>query len=82
MPMVILPQVVLSGVWWPLESIPAFIRPISCILLLTYSSDALRAVMLKGAGVSDILVPDLVFLAGFFAASFIGATMMLKREVG
>lgn len=81
-PMVILPQVVLSGVWWPLESIPAFIRPISYILPLTYSSDALRAVMLKGAGVSQILVPDLVFLVGFFVISFALATLMLKREVG
>jgi len=81
-PMVILPQVVLSGVWWPLESIPAFIRPISRILPLTYSSDALRAVMLKGAGISDILVPDLVFLVGFFVIVFGAATLMLKREVG
>ena len=81
-PMVILPQVVLSGVWWPLQSIPAFIRPISYILPLTYSSDALRAVMLKGAGVSDILVPDLLFLVGFFAVSFIAATLILSREVG
>jgi len=81
-PMVILPQVVLSGVWWPLQSIPSFIRPISYILPLTYSSDALRAVMLKGAGVSEILVPDLVFLVGFFVITFGAATLMLKREVG
>jgi len=81
-PMVILPQVVLSGVWWPLQSIPAFIRPISYILPLTYSSDALRAVMLKGAGISEILVPDLLFLVGFFVASFIAATLILSREVG
>lgn len=81
-PMVILPQVVLSGVWWPLESIPAFIRPICYILPLTYSSEALRAVMLKGAGVSQILVPDLLFLVGFFVIAFAAATLMLKRELG
>lgn len=81
-PIVILPQVVLSGVWWPLESIPAFIQPISYALPLTYSSDALRAVMLKGAGISEILVPDLLFLVGFFVLAFGAATLMLKREVG
>ncbi len=81
-PMVILPQVVLSGVWWPLESIPDFIRPICYILPLTYSSDALRAVMLKGAGVSEIVVPDLLFLLAFFVIAFGAATLMLKREVG
>lgn len=81
-PIVILPQVVLSGVWWPLESIPAFLQPISYALPLTYSSDALRAVMLKGAGISEILVPDLLFLVGFFVLAFGAATLMLKREVG
>jgi ABC-2 type transport system permease protein len=81
-PIVILPQVVLSGVWWPLESIPAFLQPVSYALPLTYSSDALRAVMLKGAGISEILVPDLLFLVGFFVLAFGAATLMLKREVG
>jgi len=81
-PIVILPQVVLSGVWWPLESIPAFLQPISYALPLTYSSDALRAVMLKGAGISEILVPDLLFLVGFFVLAFGAATLMLKREGG
>ncbi|MDD5768144.1 MAG: ABC transporter permease [Methanothrix sp.] len=65
----------------PGPSIPDFIRPISYILPLTYSSDALRAVMLKGAGVSEI-VPDLLFLVGFFILAFWAATLMLKREVG
>jgi ABC-2 type transport system permease protein len=81
-PIVILPQVVLSGVWWPLESIPEFIRPISYILPLTYSSDALRAVMLRGASITDILVPDLLALCAFFALMFFVATVMLRREVG
>jgi hypothetical protein len=37
--------------------------------------------MLKGAGVSEI-VPDLLFLVGFFILAFWAATLMLKREVG
>ncbi|NYT01833.1 MAG: ABC transporter permease [Methanosarcinales archaeon] len=81
-PIVILPQVVLSGVWWPLQSIPSFIRPISYLLPLTYSSDALRMVMLKGATLSQVLVPDLLFLGGFFLVMFAAATAMLRREVG
>lgn len=81
-PMVILPQVVLTGVWWPLESIPDFIRPLSYLLPLTYSSDALRAVMLRGATLTDILVPDLMVLILFFAVVFTVATLMLRREVG
>jgi ABC-2 type transport system permease protein len=80
-PMVILPQVVLTGVWWPLQSIPDFIRPISYLLPLTYSSEALRMVMLKDASLFDVL-PDIVALGTFFALVFVAATFMLKREIG
>jgi len=81
-PLIITPQIVLCGVWWPLQSVPEFIRPISYILPLTYAGDALRAVMLKGAGVTDILYPDLFALGVFFLVFFLAATLMLRREVG
>jgi len=81
-PLIITPQIVLCGVWWPLQSVPEFIRPISYILPLTYAGDALRSVMLKGAGVTDILYPDLVALGVFFLVFFLAATLMLRREVG
>jgi ABC-2 type transport system permease protein len=81
-PLIITPQIVLCGIWWPLQSVPEFIRPISYILPLTYAADALRAVMLKGAGFDDILYPDLLALGAFFAIFFAAATVMLRREVG
>lgn len=80
-PIVITPQIVLCGVFWPLQSIPPFLRPISYILPLTYSSHALRAIMLKGATFSQIL-PDFLFLSAFFVVMFAAATLMLRREVG
>ncbi len=80
-PIVIIPQIVLCGVFWPVQSIPGFLRPLSNVLPLTYASDALRAIMLKGASLSQIL-PDLIFLGAFFLLMFIAATLMLKREVG
>lgn len=80
-PIVILPQVVLTGVWWPLQSIPDFIRPVSYLLPMTYSSEALRMVMLKNASLPDVL-PDIVALGAFFALVFVAATLMLKREIG
>ncbi len=79
-PIVITPQIVLCGVFWPLQSIPPFLRPISYILPLTYSSHALRAIMLKGATFSQIL-PDFLFLGAFFVVMFVAATLMLRREV-
>ncbi|VVB72416.1 ABC-2 family transporter protein [uncultured archaeon] len=80
-PLVITPQIVLCGVWWPLQSIPEFIRPISYLLPLTYAGDALRAVMLKGASITEILYPDILALTIFFLVFFVAATLMLKREV-
>ncbi|MDM7933922.1 MAG: ABC transporter permease, partial [Methanothrix sp.] len=79
---IITPQIVLCGVWWPLQSVPEVIRPISYILPLTYGADALRAVMLKGAGLADILYPDLIALVAFFLVFFLAATLILRREVG
>ncbi len=80
-PLIITPQIVLCGIWWPLEAVPEFIRPFSYILPLTYAADALRAVMLRGAGVADILYPDLLALGLFFLVFFAAATAMLRREV-
>jgi ABC-2 type transport system permease protein len=79
-PVVITPQIVLCGVFWPLQSIPESLRPISYILPLTYSSNALRAVMLKGATAAQIM-PDIMALAAFFVLFFVLSTLMLKREV-
>jgi ABC-2 type transport system permease protein len=80
-PLIITPQIVLCGIWWPLQSVPEVIRPFSYILPLTYAADALRAVMLQGAGVADILYPDLLALGLFFLVFFVAATGMLRREV-
>lgn len=80
-PLIITPQIVLCGIWWPLQSVPELIRPLSYVLPLTYAAHALRAVMLKGAGIGDILYPDLLALGIFFLIFFAAATLMLKREV-
>ena len=80
-PLIITPQIVLCGIWWPLQLVPEVIRPFSYILPLTYAADALRAVMLKGAGIADILYPDLLALVAFFAIFFAAAVLMLRREV-
>ncbi len=80
-PLIITPQIVLCGIWWPLQSVPEFIRPFSYMLPLTYAAHALRAVMLKGAGIGDILYPDLLALGIFFLIFFAAATLMLRREV-
>jgi len=80
-PLVIIPQIVLCGVFWPVQSVPSFLRPLSSILPLTYASEGLRAIMLKGASL-PVIMPDLIFLGAFFLLTFSAAILMLKREVG
>jgi len=80
-PVVSLPQVLLSGAWFPLQSVPDWLRPLSYILPLTYSTDALKMVLLKGASLTDILFPDVFALMIFFLLTFFMATFMLKKEI-
>ena len=48
-----MPMMFVSGVFYPIETMPWIFQKIAYILPLTYVNDALRAVMLKGAGVGD-----------------------------
>jgi ABC-type multidrug transport system permease subunit len=64
------PMMLLSGVWFSLEGAPAWLRAVSEALPLTQMLNAARAVMLDGAGITDVL-PQLGMLAGM-AALFLG----------
>ena len=43
-----MPMMFVSGVFYPIETMPWIFQKIAYILPLTYVNDALRAVMLKG----------------------------------
>jgi ABC-2 type transport system permease protein len=75
------PQVLLSGAWVPVESLPEWLKPLSYIFPLTYSSDALKLIMLKGATLSDVLYPDVLALLIFLVLTFSMATFMVKKEI-
>jgi len=49
-----LPQFLLSGTFFPIESFPQWLQPVCNILPLTYLNDALRLVAFEGAGLFDI----------------------------
>jgi ABC-2 type transport system permease protein len=56
------PMMLLSGIWFSLEGSPQWVRWVAGIFPLTHILDAARAVMIDGAGVTEI-VPHLVYLA-------------------
>lgn len=76
-PFIILPGFLLAGIFWPLEAIPGWMRPLSYLIPPTYAADGCRSVMLKGWGVGQIWV-DILALLGFAAAFLALATWSLK----
>jgi ABC-2 type transport system permease protein len=81
-PLVVVPQVLLSGLLVPVSSEPEWLQWISNALPLTYAVDALRDVMLRGAdlGSADV-VRDIVVLAAFCVVVILAAAATLRREV-
>lgn len=57
-----LPQFLLSGTFFPIESFPSWLQPVCKALPLTYLNDALRKVAFEGAGFTDISSHLLVML--------------------
>lgn len=55
--MSLLPQVMLSGIIFPLSSMAAGVRWIGYLLPLTYFNEVAKGVMVRGAGMSDLLLP-------------------------
>ncbi len=58
------PMMFLSGVMFPVQQMPWYMQTISNFLPLTYASDALRKVMVLGAGIPAIST-DLIILIAF-----------------
>ena len=81
-PLVLLPQVFLSGLLIPVDQLPQYLGPISAVLPLTYANEALRAVMIKGYELSDPLVlRDIGILTAFGLLMAFGAVASIRREV-
>lgn len=81
-PLVIVPQGLLSGIFWPVESLPEVLRPISAVLPVTYGIEGLREVLIKGAGLGDPTVQlDVLMLGGISLLLAVVATLTIRREV-
>lgn len=78
-PFVVLPAFLLSGIFWPIEAIPSWLRPASYLVPPTYTVNANRAVMLRGWGL-DMIWLDIVALLIFAVIFLIVAVWSLKRR--
>jgi len=77
-PLIIVPQIFLSGVLWPVEQMPDYLQWLSAVMPLTYAVDGLRDIMLAGESLLDVGF-ELAVLAGFTVATSILAAITLRR---
>jgi ABC-2 type transport system permease protein len=80
-PIVVVPQLLLSGVIFPISSEPGWLQVVSGVLPLTYAVSALRDVMLKGAdlGWASVRI-DVAVMAAFCVLAVAGASATLRRR--
>lgn len=77
---VLLPQILLSGMIFPLDAMAAGVRWIGYLLPLTYFTKISQGVMLRGAGI-DSLWPSFVVLAVMAVLIFTAATLRFRRDL-
>jgi ABC-2 type transport system permease protein len=81
-PIVIVPQFLLSGVLFPVSSLPAVIQPLAPLLPLSYAVDGLRQVFIRGADLGVVALRwDLFVLAAFALFFATIASLTIRREV-
>jgi len=78
-PLIIFPSVLLAGLFWPVESIPGYLQPLSYLIPLRYAIDAERAIMLRGWGLEGVWI-QIVILIFFAVVTLVGSIVLLKRR--
>jgi len=77
-PLIILPQIFLCGLLWPVSQMPDYLQWIAKVLPLTYGVDGIRALMLQGKNLLDI-GKEVGVLAAYAVGLMILASLTLRR---
>ena len=81
-PVVLVPQFLLSGVLFPIDSLPAILQPLVALMPLHYAVDALRLVFIQGADLSNsALAGDIGVLALIAVLFAVVASLTIRRDV-
>ncbi len=79
--LVSLPLIFLTGIIFPLELMPSFMRGLARAVPLTYAVEALSGVMLRGEGVAGV-VSDWLALLGFGLFFPVLGSVLVRRRAG
>jgi len=77
-PVILAPQIFLSGVILPVAQLPAYFQAVSNVLPLTYAVSGLKAIMLEGRGLSGA-AGDIAVLTSFAVALLALAALTVRR---
>ena len=81
-PIVVVSQGLLSGVIWPVDTLPRWLEGVAHALPLTYANSALRNIMLKGETIADSGVSvNLAILVAFAAAFVVLGSFSLRQRL-
>ncbi len=82
-PLVVVPQVLLSGIIFPVSTEPKGLQWLSDVLPLTYAVNGMRDIMVKGADLTwSSLQLDAAVVAGFCVLLIAAGTTTLRRRMG
>lgn len=74
------PMLFLSGVFFPIQQMPDFMQKISALLPLTYAVEALRKIMILGAGIQEIS-SELIILFAFGVITLAIAVPLFRKMI-
>jgi ABC-2 type transport system permease protein len=81
-PLVLVPQILLSGILFPVATEPKPLQVVSDVLPLTYAVNGLRDVMVKGADLTwSSLQLDAGVVLGFVVLLIVAAVATLRRRI-
>ena len=79
--LVTFPQMILSGIFFPIESLPELIQPIANLLPLSFISSGLREIAINGATLAE-LIPDIIGMMLWAAVTlFLAIRLFVWKEV-
>jgi ABC-2 type transport system permease protein len=78
--LILLPQILLSGMIFPLDAMAAGVRWIGYLLPLTYFNIISQGILLRGASIASLWYAYLI-LAGMAVVVFTGATLRFRRDL-
>jgi len=75
-----MPLATLSGVWFSIEMLPAYLRNVAYAFPYAHAIDASRGVLLRGVGLAAV-GNDLLFLVGWAVVIFAIGILLFRRSM-